>query len=73
MRGMRKGQPFRIPLSQARDLAVAEGVDEQPVVVAGDLGVAGAEIHHLLDELLFVAADRLDDLILGLEADDCRV
>src|SRR3712207_7412895 len=60
-------------IRQARDLAVAEGVDEQSVVIAGDLGVAGAEGHHLLDELLFVAADRLDDLIFGLEPDEGRV
>src|SRR5918997_5038983 len=60
-------------IRQARDLAVAEGVDKQPVVVAGDLGVAGAELYHLLDELLFFAAYRLDDLILGLEAYDGRV
>src|SRR5215212_1575141 len=58
---------------QARDLAVAEGVDEQSVIVAEDLGVAAAELHHLLDELLFVAAQRLDDLILSLKADECRV
>ncbi len=54
---------------QARDLAVAEGVDEQPVIVAHDLRVSGAEAHHLLDELHFVAAERLDDLVLRLEAD----
>src|SRR5215210_2453515 len=58
---------------QPRNLTVAEGIDEQPVIVASNLGVAGAEVHHLLDELLLVATDRLDDLILSLEADDGRV
>src|ERR671920_2451900 len=58
---------------QFRDLAVAESVDEQSVVVASDLRVAHAEVHHLLDELLLIVTDRLDDLILGLEADDGRV
>src|SRR5215217_9194492 len=55
---------------QLWDLAVAESVDEQPVVVPSNLGVAHAEVRHLLDELLFIATDRLDDLILGLEADE---
>src|SRR3712207_5478407 len=55
---------------QPRDLTVTESVDEQPVVVASGLGVAHAEVHHLLDELLLVATDCLDDLVLGLEADD---
>src|SRR5918997_4290330 len=61
------------PTLQTRDLAVAKSVDEQPVVVAGDLGVAHTKVHHLLDEFLLLAADRLDDLILGLEVDDGRV
>src|ERR671912_209502 len=58
---------------EARYPAVSEGVDEKPVVVTGDFGVAGAELYHLLDELLFVAAEDLDDLVLGLEAYDVRV
>ena len=60
-------------LREARDLAVAEGVDEEPVVVADDLGVAEAELDHLLDELVFLAGYRLDDLILRLEVDQGRV
>src|SRR5919112_678357 len=58
---------------QPWNLAVAKGVDEQPVVVASNLGVAHAEVHHLLNEFLFIVAERLDDLILGLEADEGRV
>src|ERR687893_853314 len=58
---------------QPRNLAVAESVDEQPVVVASNLGVAHTEAHHLPDELLLVATERLDDLILSLEADEGRV
>ena len=45
-----------------RDLAVAEGVDEQPVVVARDLRVSHAEAHHLIDALLVFATDRRDDV-----------
>src|SRR4028119_1323160 len=60
-------------VSQARDLAVAEGVYEQPVVVARGRGVAVGEVHHLLDELILSAAYGLYDLILGLEADEGRV
>jgi hypothetical protein len=52
----------------ARDLTVAEGVEEQPVVVARDLRVSYAEAHHLIDALLVFATNRRDDLILRLEA-----
>lgn len=62
-----------LAVRQPWDLAVAEGVDEELVVVAGGLGVVLAEVHHLLDELVFFAAYGDDDLILGLEAYDGRV
>src|SRR5829696_1579024 len=61
------------PARQPRNLAVAESVDEQPVVVASDLGVAHAEVHHLLYESVLLTADHLGDRILGLEADNGRV
>src|ERR671920_835073 len=57
-----RGCDGSLSVRQARDLAIAEGVDEQPVVVAYDLGVVGAELHHLLEKLLFVAADGLGEI-----------
>src|SRR5215210_690200 len=54
----------------ARDHPVAEGVDEQPVVLARALSVGGAEATQVLDEAVLVVADRAEDRVLGLEVDE---
>ena len=53
--------------------ALAEGVDEQGVVLAGLRGVVDPELDQLVDERLGVVVDRLDDRLLGLEVDEVLV
>lgn len=68
---LREGVPS--PAGEARDPAVSEGVHEEFVVFAHDLGVAHAELHHLFHEILLAVADRLDYRVLGLEVNEGRV
>ena len=49
--------------------AVAEGVHEAAVIVAGELAVGRPELRQVLRERLGVVADHLGDRLLGLEVD----